>query len=43
MRFRNRNKGSKSWFLRAFVHATWYVLLVAAVASTIYHLLVIEV
>src|SRR5919112_3868456 len=27
--------------LRALVHATWYVLLAAAVVSTIYHLLVI--
>ena len=27
--------------LRVFVHATWFVLLAAAVVSTIYHLLVI--
>jgi hypothetical protein len=27
--------------LRVLVHATWYVLLAAAVVSTIYHLLVI--
>jgi hypothetical protein len=37
---RLRNNSSRPW-LRAFVHATWYVLLAAAVVSTIYHLLVI--
>jgi hypothetical protein len=26
-----RNNSSKPWLLRAFVHATWYVLLAAAV------------
>ena len=35
-----RNNSSKP-LLRTFVHATWYVLLAAAVVSTIYHLLVI--
>ena len=37
---RHRNNSSKPW-LGAFVHAAWYVILVAAVVSTIYHLLVI--
>jgi hypothetical protein len=38
---RLQNNSSKPWLLRAFVPATWYVLLAAAAVSTIYHLLVI--
>jgi hypothetical protein len=37
---RLQNNRCKPW-LRGLVHATWYVLLAAAVVSTIYHLLVI--
>jgi hypothetical protein len=37
---RRQNNRTKPW-LKVLVHATWYVLLAAAVVSTIYHLLVI--